>query len=179
MSEIFDQQQSKMVVGVFSTLQSADAAVTNLEAQGIEHDRITVISASDVVKRHFQEYRPEAEPDDWKSAAALGGSAGALLAGVGSVAALATGAGIPIIVAGGLASFITGGVVGGLAGVMTERGIETEAADYFEVAVADGKTLVAVDMNEASTEVARIHDSLRAAGAEPVTLDKNPDFSSE
>jgi hypothetical protein len=171
-----------MIVGVFSTLRNAEAAVQELESIGLNSQEITVISSNDVVKDHFQQYQPEVDPDDWRGAAMLGGATGAVLAGLTSVAALVTGAGIPIIVAGGLASFITGGVVGGLAGVMAERGFETEAADYYELAVADGKTLVAVDLttrSDVESKRVNIETILDETGSEAVELTKNPDFSSK
>jgi outer membrane lipoprotein SlyB len=175
-------QHPNMVVGVFSTLRGAERVVRQLETLGLSPSEITVISSSDVVKRYFEAYRPDAEPDDWKEAAVAGGSTGAVLAGLTSVAALVTGAGIPVVVAGGLASFITGGIVGGLAGAMTERGFETEAADYYELAVADGKTLVAIDLTDRAdmqSKRLQIDNTLAEAGAEPVELHKNPDFSSK
>ncbi len=172
----------KMIVGVFSTLQDAEDAIRSLEAIGLTEHEITIISSSKIVQEYFPRYRPDVEPEDWKGAALLGGTTGAVLAGLTSVAALVTGAGIPIVLAGGLASFITGGVVGGLAGAMTERGFETEAADYYELAVADGKTLLAVDLTGvADSEVKRadINKILEWSGSEGVELTKNPDFSSK
>lgn len=171
-----------MVVGIFSTLRDAESAIRGLESLGLTSREISVISSNTVVKEHFEQYRPDAEPEDWKAAAVLGGTTGAVLAGLTSVAALVTGAGIPIVVAGGLASFITGGIVGGLAGVMAERGFETEAADYYELAVAEGKVLVAVDLSQrtdAESLQNKIESVLGEAGSEPIELTKNPDFSSK
>jgi hypothetical protein len=175
-------EDPNMVIGVFSTLVDAESAVRQLDALGLSAKEVSVISSNDVVKKHFERYRPDAEPGDWKEAAVLGGSVGAILAGVTSVAALATGAGIPFVIAGGLASFLTGGVVGGLAGAMTERGFETEAADYYELAVADGKTLVAVDLTERPDSASirtQIERAVQDAGSEPVELHKNPDFAAK
>ena len=174
-------RQPNMIVGVFATLQGAEAAVRQLETSALSTD-VSVISSNDVVNQHFRQYQPDVESNDWKSAAVLGGSTGAALAGLTSVVALATGAGIPVVVAGGLASLLTGGIVGGLAGAMTERGFETEAADYYELAVADGKTLVAVDLSghgDAQMKRVEIERVFAAAGSEPVELHKNPDFASK
>ena len=79
-------EDPNMVVGVFSTLAGAEAAVRQLAAIGLSANEVSVISSNDVVKKHFERYRPEAEPEDWKEAAILGGSVGAILAGVTSVA---------------------------------------------------------------------------------------------
>jgi hypothetical protein len=182
MSEIKQTPRPNMIVGVFSTLNDARNAVAQLENVGLTSDYITVISSNEVVKQFFEEYRPDAEPDDWKGAAMLGGSAGALFGGLAAATAVITGAGIPLVAAGGLAGFLTGGIVGGLTGAMTERGFETEAADYYQLAVADGKTLVAVDLTSSSDLDAKrieIECALETAGSEPVELSKNPDFASK
>lgn len=182
MSEIKQTPQPNMIVGVFSTINDARNAVTKLESLGLTTKEITVISSNDVVKHSFEEFRPDAEPDDWKGAAMLGGSAGALFGGLAAATAVITGAGIPLVAAGGLAGFLTGGIVGGLTGAMTERGFETEAADYYQLAVADGKTLVAVDLtgkNDLDARRIEIVQALESAGSEPVGLSKNPDFASK
>jgi hypothetical protein len=175
-------QHPNMVIGVFSTLVDAESAVRRLEAIGLSSNEVSVISSNEVVKQYFEEYRPDVEPNDWKAAAMVGGSTGAMLAGLTSVVALVTGAGIPVVVAGGLASFLTGGIVGGLAGAMTERGFETEAADYYVLAVADGKTLVAVDLMDRKDLQAKrveIERVLEETGSEAIELHKNPDFASK
>jgi len=172
----------KMIVGVFSKLQDAEHAIRGLEAIGLSEREITIISSSKVVQQYFPRYRPDVEAEDWKGAAVLGGTTGAVLAGITSVVALVTGAGIPIVIAGGLASFLTGGVVGGLAGAMAERGFETEAADFYELAVADGKTLLAVDLTSVADSEAKradINKILESTGSAGVELTKNPDFSSK
>jgi hypothetical protein len=177
-----ETQSSNMIVGVFASLPNAELTVKKLEAAGLMSKEISVISSNDVVKKYFEQYRPDVEPEDWKKAAMVGGSAGALLAGLTSVAALVTGGGVPIVVVGGLASFLTGGIVGGLAGAMTERGFESEAVDYYELAVADGKTLVAVDLSQDPDPNVKQYEVERVfaeAGSEPLRLHKNPDFASK
>jgi hypothetical protein len=180
MSQLKQKTRPNMIVGVFSTLQDARNAVIRLENVGLAAHEITVISSNDVVKHFFEEYRPEAEPEDWKGAAMLGGTAGALFGGLAAATAVITGAGIPLVAAGGLAGFLTGGIIGGLTGAMTERGFETEAADYYQLAVADGKTLVAVDLvgrDDLDAKRGEIAEALESAGSEPVGLSKNPDFA--
>lgn len=182
MSAINHIPRPNMIVGVFSTLHDARDAVARLESVGLTSHDITVISSNEVVKQFFEEYRPDAEPDDWKAAAMLGSSAGALFGGLAAATAVMTGAGIPLVAAGGLAGLLAGGIVGGLAGAMTERGFETEAADYYQLAVADGKTLVAVDLTsrgDLDAKRTEIEHALEAAGSEPVVLSKNPDFASK
>lgn len=182
MSQIKETTPPNMIIGVFSTLADAESAVQGLESAGLTSNEITVISSNDVVKQYFQDYKPDVEADDWKGAAMLGGSAGALFGGLAAATAVVTGAGIPLVAAGGLAGLLTGGIVGSLTGAMTERGFETEAADYYEVAVSDGKTLVAVeftDRPDAANKRAQVMRVLEESKAEPIELSKNPDLSSK
>ncbi len=182
MSQIKETTPPNMIVGVLSTLADAESAVRGLESAGLTSHEITVISSNDVVKRYFQHYKPDVDAEDWKGAAMLGGSAGALFGGLAAATAIVTGAGIPLVAAGGLAGLLTGGIVGSLAGAMTERGFETEAADYYELAVSDGKTLVAVDLSKRRDAISKNADTrhvLETSGAEPVGLSKNPDLSSK
>ena len=98
-----------------------------------------------------------------------GRSAGIDAAGLG---AAATGAGgLPLAIVGG-AGLLTGGVVGGFLSAMLMRGVEKEAADYYDQAVQRGKFLVAVEPSdpEDPARQAIAERILTQAGAEPLPL---------
>lgn len=162
-----------IVIGVFDTIFTAQRAVDSLRVAGFAKEQISVISSETQVVQHFPDYQPDAGPETWKVATALGAAAGGLITGAVGAAALATGASIPVVVAGGLASMLTGGVVGGLAGAMAERGYEPSAVDYYVTAVADGRCLVAVETSsEHQTDADRDQavKILREAGSEPIRI---------
>jgi hypothetical protein len=79
------------------------------------------------------------------------------------------------MVAGPLVLGVGGGAAAGaFIGAMLSRGVETEATDYFDQAVQDGKVLVSVETPEEHRDE-RIADAeriLREAGAEPLPLNK-------
>lgn len=85
-------------------------------------------------------------------------------------AGVATG-GLPLIVAAGIGIW-AGGVLGGFLGAMATRGIEKEAANFYDQAVSGGKLLVAVEEHQSATEpsLAIAEQILTTAGAEPLPL---------
>jgi hypothetical protein len=72
----------------------------------------------------------------------------------------------------GGAGLITGGLVGSFLGAMLTRGLEKEAANYYDQAVQDGKLLVVVEDHGAGAadRLLKAECLLAAAGAEPVSL---------
>ena len=102
---------------------------------------------------------------------AIQGAIGATLGGVAAGAmGLAIG-GVPLVVAGGI-GLMAGAVWGGFIGAMTTRGIEKEAANFYDQAVQDGKLLVTVEDTGArgTAHLTEAEAILSAAGAEPLPL---------
>ena len=161
-------------VGVFDTVENADAAVSDLLAAGFTKDEITVISSKQTVQRHFKPFEHQAPAGSHTTeAVAIGGTAGAALGGLGAIA-LAVAAplgGAAMLIAGSMALW-SGGVVGGLVGAMMTRGLERELANFYNQEVEKGKILVAADR----ADPARVRDLDRAAeiiarhGAKPMSL---------
>ncbi|MCA9237052.1 MAG: hypothetical protein KDA44_16375 [Planctomycetales bacterium] len=129
----------------FDDASSAVACVSDLLAAGIDSGDVTVFCADEEVRRRFPELHAQSGGPAEKGGilgALFGGTLGAVIAGGG----LATAGGLPIVLAGGLASALAGGVAGGFAGAMTQRGLSTDAADFYDSAVQQGKILVSVSM---------------------------------
>lgn len=158
-------------VGVFPTIRQAELAVEKLLASGFSRDEVSVFSPEDEAKP--QVATPEPPETGLPVDNLLGGSLlGGILGGLTAVAGLATVAGIPVLVAGGMAGALSGGIAGGLVGVMVHRGVEKEPANYFDQAVAQGSYLVAVEMHD-DKDQNRLADAARvlfAAGAKPLPL---------
>ncbi len=157
---------------VFSTLTHARMAVDKLRKAGFTNDEITVVCSDETKERYFRKFEHQ-QPAGANTplAAALGGAIGATLFGLTTVAAGVATGGVPLVVAGGWGVW-TGGVLGGFIGAMLTRGIEREAANYYDQAVVSGKILVAVE-NAGHPSSARLHEAeriLTSAGSEPVSL---------
>ncbi len=163
--------QRPVRAAVFATLPRAQTAVDHLRSAGFRDDEITVICSDETKEQHFRELEHQQPAGaNTPAAATVGGMVGATLFGLATVGAgIATG-GIPLIVAGGW-GVLTGGVLGGFVGAMLTRGIEKEAANFYDQAVVRGMILVAVET--ATSEAHRLQEAERIfelSGAEPVAL---------
>lgn len=159
-------------VGVYPTIQAADCAVQNLLKAGFSSEHISVLCSDQTKEAHFRGFEHEEPAGSFTpTAVAVGGAIGAALGGLTILAGAVTTAGLGLLAAGGIAAW-TGGVVGGLIGAMTTRGVEPEVADFYDQAVTAGKILVAVeDHSEAQRQnLERAEQVLAACGAEPIAL---------
>jgi hypothetical protein len=159
--------------GVFSLLTEADEAIHRLLAAGFTKDEITVVCSDESKERYFREFEHQDPAGTYTpAAAAIGSSIGAALGGITVAVGLATG-GLPLIIIGG-ASMMTGAVLGGFLGAMATRGVEKEAANFYNQAVLAGQLLVVVECHgeDADARLARAERILSEAGAEtePVAL---------
>jgi hypothetical protein len=169
-------QQRPIRAGVFSTLRAAHAAVDHLLATGFSRNQVTVICSDETKERQFREFEHQQPAGANTPAAAAAGSAAG--AAVGGLAAGAAAVGAAGVAAGGLplvavaAGLLTGGMLGGFLGAMMTRGVEKEAANFYDQAVIAGKLLVTVEAHgdNAAAELARAERILAEAGAEPLPL---------
>jgi predicted ABC-type sugar transport system permease subunit len=94
-----------------------------------------------------------------------------VVGGLAAVASVVATGGVAILVAGPIFT-ATGAVAGGLVGAMMTRGVEKEAANYYDQAVTRGKILVAAEnqSDQAEQLLARAERVFSAAGAEPIEL---------
>jgi hypothetical protein len=159
-----------LVLGLFSTPSMATDAAGGLHALGIRRESISVVAHTHADAQALAD-RMDAtagvDLEDSRPAARLGELGGKVLA---TVALVMPGIG-PIVAAGPLAAElgeIAGHVAGGLASALTSAGLEHGRAEALEGAVARGAVLVGVHVAEA--DVARVRDSLSAAGATQIDL---------
>lgn len=159
-------------IGVYETVDSAEHAVESLKGAGFTDKEISVLCSEKYQAEQFSDDVSDVETNaEAATAAVAGGALGSGMGGLMALAGLATVAGIPVIAAGALAASLAGGVVGGLAGAMIERGFDKEPADYFDQAVTDGKILVSVEPADRDEErLAQAAQLLKDAGAEPISL---------
>jgi len=164
-----EKQQRPVRAGVFSTVEATEEAVRRLLAAGFLKEQITVICSDDTKERYFREFEHQ-EPAGVNTPAALatGSAIGATVAGAATGAiGVATG-GLPFLVAAGI-GIMAGAVWGGFLGAMMTRGLEKEAANFYDQEVQRGKLLVTVESQDAS-RLAQAEKILAAAGAEPLAL---------
>ena len=158
--------------GVFRGRRAAHAAVDALLAAGFQREQITVVCSDATKEREFRDFEHQQPAGANTPAAAIAGSSiGAAVGGLAAGAAGIAAGGVPLLVVGG-AGLLTGGVLGGFLGAMLTRGVEKEAANFYDQAVSSGRILVTVEQQgkDAPTALARAEQILATAGAEPLPL---------
>lgn len=140
------------VPALFDTYADAERAVQRLEAMGVPHDDISVVSNNARGEHADKATDKDAVGKDATAGAGAGallGGAGGLLAGLGALAIPGLG---PIVALGWLASTaagaaagsLVGAAAGGIVGALTHAGVSKEEADAYAEGVRRGGTLVTV-----------------------------------
>ena len=158
--------------GVFAEVDSARRAVNALLAAGFSPEQITVVCSDENKERHFKRFEHQQPAGkNTPAAAAAGGSIGAAAGGI-AAAALGIAVGGPAFAVLGGAGLITGGLVGSFLGAMATRGLEKEAANFYDQAVQSGKLLVVVEdlHGDSAARLTQAERLLSEAGAEPMPL---------
>ena len=152
---------TQTVAALYDTYDSAVAAVNALEAAGIPHSDISIVSNN--VDNQYGKDRPaEAAKDAGKGAGvgALVGGVGGLLTGLGLLAIPGVG---PVVAAGWLVATaagaatgaVVGGAAGGLVGSLTGAGVPEHDAHFYAEGVRRGGTLVTARADDARASAAR------------------------
>jgi hypothetical protein len=151
---------TQTVTALYDTYDSAVSAVNALEASGIPHSDISIVSNN--VDNRYNKDRSNATEDAGKGAgigAAVGG-VGGLLTGLGLLAIPGVG---PVVAAGWLVATaagavtgaVVGGAAGGLVGSLTDAGVPERDAHFYAEGVRRGGTLVTARVDDAGASTAR------------------------
>ncbi|MBV9221405.1 MAG: hypothetical protein JO366_07600 [Methylobacteriaceae bacterium] len=147
------------VTGLFDTPDQAHRAVTELEAAGIPHSQISIMSNN--ADESWSNVSPAEEGRTSAAGAvgsigALAGGGAGLLAGLGLLAIPGLG---PVVAAGWLAAAavgaLAGGIAGGLIGALVDAGVSPEHAHVYAEGVRRGGSLVAARVDDALASKAR------------------------
>ncbi len=159
---------SKTITRLFDSHAQALDAVADLEARGIDHDKISLIS-NNAENWHDGHKHADADNDTAEGAGKgaatgglLGGGAG-LLAGLGMLAIPGLG---PVVAAGWLAATAVGAAVGavagaatgGLLGALKDAGHSDDEANVYAEGVRRGGSLVSVKAHD--DEIATVESIL-------------------
>lgn len=146
------------LIGLFKNMDDASQAVRELQEQGFSRDQISVVAASRAKDADTPDIGPiegigaEGRPG---AGAAIGGAAGF----IGGILALAIPGIGPAIAAGPLAMALggaaAGAATGGLIGLMKERGVSEEEAEYYHEGIIRGGVMVSVYATEEQADDAR------------------------
>jgi hypothetical protein len=152
---------TRTVTALYDTYDSAVSAVNTLEASGIPHSDISIVS-NNVENRYSKDHPTHAAEDAGKGAgigAAVGG-VGGLLTGLGLFAIPGIG---PVVAAGWLVATaagamtgaVVGGAAGGIVGSLTGSGVPEHDAQFYAEGVRRGGTLVTARVEDTRASAAR------------------------
>jgi hypothetical protein len=156
---------NQCVVGVFDSIEKAEAAVRALLRAGFTPEHVSL------VKRHLDPAGETAARlsvgDDSVRDAAIGGALGSL-AGIAGAATLISVTGIGLILLTGPLVTLTGAIVGAFLGAMRGWGVHETNIRHYEGLVESGHVLVVVAGEP--TEVEKAEKMLRDSRADHVHL---------
>ncbi len=160
---------SNLVSAVFDNQTEAERAVTSIRNAGISDSAISIIAQHDGRNMTTDGGGAEAATDV-VGKAALGAGAGTLL----GIAALAIPGVGPLVAAGAIAAAAIPGVAltgaaigaaaGGLAGLLTDHGVDSDDADYYESRINSGGVFVSVDTQGTNMDEHSVRQMLTSAG---------------
>jgi hypothetical protein len=152
---------TQTVTALYDTYDAAVSAVNDLEASGIPHADLSLVS-NNVDHRYDKDHPTNAAADAGTGAgigAAVGG-VGGLLTGLGLLAIPGVG---PVVAGGWLVAMavgaaggaVVGGAAGGIVGSLTGAGVPEHDANFYAEGVRRGGTLVTARVDDARAPVAR------------------------
>jgi hypothetical protein len=157
--------------GVFTTVDDARRAVYGLLNAGFTPEHITVICSDETKEQYFREFEHQEPAGTYTTKAAVaGGTIGATLGGLSTLAVASAAGTLALWAVGPLVG--AGLVAGSLVGAMMTRGVEKELANFYQQAVVEGRILIAAEHSgrhhkERLQEAARV---LKEAGAQPLPM---------
>ena len=137
---------ANVITGLFDNETAAETAVSQLKSLGYSSNEITVVMKDRGAAEELARDTGSRTMADVGAGAAIGGTLGAVLAGLLAVGSV-TIPGVGLVAAGPLAAMLAGAGAGGLAGSLvgwlTSLGIPDDVAPYYEHGLNSGGVVVA------------------------------------
>jgi len=147
--------QSRMVTGLFNDRDSAERAYQSLISRGYSHEEANVIMSDETRTRFYPEGSEHTSAladktmEDAGKGAAIGGTLGAIIAGIAAIGTSIVLPGLGLVVAGPLAAALmgagAGGLTGGLIGALVGHGVPEEHATEYESGIKNGGVFMGVN----------------------------------
>lgn len=149
---------AKVITGLYRNAPDAAAAVRRLEARGVDAQRISIVANESFDRESFVVDTHTKLPEGAAIGAGAGGAIGALVAGLTTVGAIASG-GAGVLVAGPLVAALAGagaGAAGGsVIGALVGLAIPEHELKHYEDAIREGSVLVGVECEEGERDSVR------------------------
>ncbi len=147
-------KRSGMVTGMFRDRESAEKAYSSVSGRGYGKDDVNLMMSDETRKTHFGSDDATSELGDKAMegagiGSAIGGTAGAILAGIAAIGTSLALPGLGLIIAGPIAAALAGagagGLTGGLVGALVGSGIPEDRAKEYETGVKNGGIVMGVN----------------------------------
>lgn len=161
-----------IVSAVFDSRTEAEAAIAELQGQGIDNAKMSIIGRDEggaTLADGSGEAAEDGMGDTIKGA--LGGAGIGAVLGVAALAIPGVG---PLVAAGAIASSAipaaaaigagAGAMAGGVTGMLQDHGVTDEDAGYYESRINDGGTFVSVDAGDGAASPDTVREILMRNG---------------
>lgn len=147
------QKDNTLVTGMFRDRESVEKAYGSLESRGYSTDDVDLMMSDATRTRYFEGGTVETELGNKAlegagAGSAIGGTVGAIVAGIAAIGTNVLLPGLGLVVAGPLAAALlgagAGGLTGGLVGALIGYGIPEERATLYENGIKEGGIVLAV-----------------------------------
>ena len=142
---------NRMVTGMFRNREDAERAYGSMTSRGYAKDDINVLMSDKTRDTHFADGDTALGSKAMEGAgvgSAIGGTLGAVIAGIAAIGTSILIPGLGLLVAGPIAAALAGagagGLTGGLIGALVGSGIPEETAKQYEAGINEGGIVVGV-----------------------------------
>jgi uncharacterized protein YjbJ (UPF0337 family) len=149
------QANNRVLTGMFRDRDSAERAYNSVTSRGYSKDDVNLLMSDETRSKYFSD--ADADDDGLGSKAlegagagsAIGGTLGAIIAGIAAIGTNVLLPGLGLVVAGPLAAALAGagagGLTGGLVGALIGSGIPEDRAKEYEEGVKNGGIVMGVN----------------------------------
>ena len=163
---------SKSVVALYNSRGEASKAVDSLVASGITNNDISVLMSDTTHEKEFGVEVNSKVPEGGLAGSAIGGTIGAIAAGLTSVGAVALTGGAGVLAAGPIVAALAGGgagaAVGGITGSLIGLGFDENEAKLVDKDLDNGAILVAAEVPDDRED--KVEEMFKNSGAKNVTV---------
>ncbi len=148
------QSQNQMLTGMFNDRESAEKAYSSVRSRGYTDDDVNLMMSDQTRDSWFSDSDGDTELgskalEGAGAGSAIGGTLGAIIAGIAAIGTNVVLPGLGLIVAGPLAAALAGagagGLTGGLVGALIGSGIPEDRAKLYDEGIRNGGMVMGVN----------------------------------
>jgi uncharacterized membrane protein len=156
------KNMKRLLLGTFEKHKDADAALKDMEKEGVDREAVSIITMQDTAGEYSSEKNGKGGAI---AGGVLGGLAGLLLTAAPVVLPGAILVAGPLTVLTGAA---LGAITGGIIGALVDIGVSEESARAYEQSIMRGGVLLAVTVDDDTRDIAQ--EIMEKHNAEELTL---------